>query len=188
MQRRRVVAVLAAGVLGLALAGCGGDDTEEALEEAATQAETVIDEAATQAESVIEEAEDAVTGAIDTVTGEAADVIEDVQTVELAEQNGSGQSGTATLTANDDGTVHVSIELSGSTDEPQPAHIHEGTCADLNPEPAFGLADVLAGTSETDVDVGLDDLALSDYAVNVHESAANAEVYVACGDITSLDG
>jgi hypothetical protein len=77
------------------------------------------------------------------------------------------------------------MELSPSGEEPQPAHIHEGTCADLNPDPAFPLTDVVDGGSETDVDVSLEELSLSDYAVNVHESAAEADVYVACGDITS---
>ena len=44
------------------------------------------------------------------------------------------------------------------------------------------------GSSETDVDVSLDDLALSSYAVNVHKSEAEADVYVACGDITNVTG
>ena len=47
--------------------------------------------------------------------------------VELAEQNASGQSGTATLSLGADGTVHVAIELSTPPADPQPAHIHEGT-------------------------------------------------------------
>jgi hypothetical protein len=96
---------------------------------------------------VIDAATDDLAGAIDTVTGAVGEAVEDIQTVELSEQNGSGQSGTATLTANDDGTVHVSIELSPPGEEPQPAHIHEGTCADLNPEPAFPLDDVVNGAS-----------------------------------------
>ena len=72
--------------------------------------------------------------------------------------------------------------------EPQPAHIHEGTCDDLNPEPAFPLQDVVDGRSETDLDITLDDLALSTYAVNVHKSAAESDLYVACGDITTVSG
>ena len=41
------------------------------------------------------------------------------------------------------------------------------------------------GTSESDVDVSLQDLldAVDGYAINVHKSDAEADVYVACGDI-----
>jgi hypothetical protein len=179
MRRRSIAVVLAVGTAAVTLAGCGGDDAEEALEEAATQAETVI-------EGATEEIAGA-TDAIDTATGEVGEALPEIA-VDLAEQNGSGQSGTATFSVNDDGTLHVSIELSPPGAEPQPAHIHEGTCADLNPEPAYALEDVADGRSETDVDVSLDDLALMSYAVNVHESAAQADVYVACGDITDAIG
>ena len=70
--------------------------------------------------------------------------------------------------------------------DPQPAHIHETTCADLNPEPVFPLESVVEGQSESDVDVSLEDLALTPYAINVHKSEAEADVYVACGDITDI--
>ena len=66
------------------------------------------------------------------------------------EQNASGQSGTATPSPNDDGTVHVSLEISNPPAEAQPAHIHQGTCAELNPTPAFPLESVVNGTSETE--------------------------------------
>ena len=88
------------------------------------------------------------TGAIDEVTG----AIDEGLQVELAEQNASGQSGTATLSPGADGTVNVAIELSNPPADPQPAHIHEGTCGDLNPEPVFPLNNVVNGSSETDVE------------------------------------
>jgi CHRD domain len=182
MRRRTLMTLLAALLLGLALVGCGGDDADEAVEEA----ETV-------AEGVAEEAEEAV----ETATGEAAEAVEDVTetagevvseaevSIELGEQNASGQSGTATLSPNDDGTVHVSLEISNPPAEAQPAHIHQGTCAELDPTPAFPLESVVNGTSESDVDVSLQDLldAVDGYAINVHKSDAEADVYVACGDI-----
>ena len=87
---------------------------------------------------------------------------------------------------NDDGSLHVSIQLSGGSAEPQPAHIHEGSCADLNPQPAFPLTNVVDGSSETDVQLSLDELALESYAINVHKSEAEADTYVACGDITDV--
>jgi CHRD domain len=164
-------------VLALVLAGCGGDDGDEAVE-AATEAIETLTEAAG---SVTEEAA--------SVTEEAGSVAEDVAggiEVTLNEQNASGQSGTATLTVGGDGTLHVSIALSGGNTDPQPAHIHEGTCADLNPQPAFPLENVVSGQSESDVEVSLQDLALTPYAINVHKSEAEADVYVACGDITDI--
>jgi hypothetical protein len=173
MTRYRAALVLTAAVAAVAVAGCGGDDVEQAAEDAVTQAETAIAGA---------------TDEVATVTGEAGEALQDGLTVELAEQNSSGQSGTATFTVNDEGVLHVSIMLSGGSSEPQPAHIHKGTCDDLDPNPAFPLENVVNGSSETDVDVSLDDLALSSYAVNVHKSEAEADVYVACGDITNVTG
>ena len=134
---------------------------------------------------------DRIEGATDevaSVTGEIGQAVDNGLTVQLNEQNTSGESGTATFTINDDGTTHVVLQVTGGGTEPQPAHIHEGTCDDLNPQPAFPLQDVVNGTSETDVDISLDDLTLSSYAVNVHESAEEADVYVACGDITDVNG
>jgi hypothetical protein len=180
MTRYRIALVLTTATAAIAAAGCGGDDAEQAA-----------DEAATQAESVVSQAETAIAGATDevaTATGAAGEALQDGLTVNLEEQNGSGQSGTATFSVNDDGTVHVSIMISPAGTEPQPAHIHEGTCDNLDPNPAFPLENVVDGTSETDVDVSLDDLAVTSYAVNVHKSEAEADVYVACGDLTNVTG
>jgi plastocyanin len=83
---------------------------------------------------------------------------------------------------------------------PHPSHIHEGTCAELNPQPAYPLTDVAAvapdapaGAVEvghTTVEVSLDDLLAAPYAINVHESAENAANYIACGDVAGpvVDG
>jgi hypothetical protein len=182
MRRTIITAALAAGVLGLAVAGCGGDDAEEAANEAASSVESVADEAA----SAIDTATGSAAEAIQSVTEAAGSLAEEAAiTIDLNEQNGSGQSGTATLSPNDDGTVHVSIQISNPPAETQPAHIHQGTCDNLDPTPAFPLESVSNGTSETDVDVSLEDLlnATDGYAINVHKSDAEADVYVACGDI-----
>jgi hypothetical protein len=42
------------------------------------------------------------------------------------------------------------------------------------------------GSSETDVQLSLGELALGSYAINVHKSEAEADTYVACGDITDV--
>ena len=107
-------------------------------------------------------------------------------TVQLMEQNGSGQSGTATITGTDDGKIMVMVQLSNGTGVAQPAHIHRGTCANLDPRPAYPLTSVTNGVSDTMVDVSTETLLNGEYAINVHKSAAEASVYVACGDIVNM--
>lgn len=103
-------------------------------------------------------------------------------TVDLAEQNGSGESGTVTLTADGEKTKVV-IALENPPAVPQPAHIHKGSCEDLDPNPAYGLENVVDGNSSSEVDVPLDELRDDDFAINVHKSGDKIEVYVACGDL-----
>jgi chemotaxis response regulator CheB len=107
-------------------------------------------------------------------------------TVTLAEQNGSAESGTATLTKEGDRTkVVLDLQNPSATmaSPPQPAHIHKGSCAKLDPTPAYALADVKDGASTSTVDAKLDDLRNGAFAINVHKSAADIKTYVACGDI-----
>jgi hypothetical protein len=79
---------------------------------------------------------------------------------------------------------------------PHPAHIHSGSCDQLG-DVVIPLTDVAYVTgdmkgaatahpvslSNTDVDMSLDDLLAGEFAINVHESADNIDVYIACGDI-----
>jgi hypothetical protein len=143
----------------LGVAGCGGDDEGGAVE---------------QASSVVETETEAVPESIE---------------VELAEVNASGQSGTATLSLGDAGTLDVTIDLAEGSDESQPAHIHEGSCPDVG-DVIAPLKDVVDGMSTSEnVAFSLDDLTSTDspgYAINVHKSAAAIEDYVACGDITDV--
>jgi Cu/Zn superoxide dismutase len=104
-------------------------------------------------------------------------------TVPLAELVSSGQSGTATLTPQGDGATRVVVEVANSPDAPQPAHIHPGTCGDLDPLPAYPLTPVAGGSSETTVSVTLGDLRRGRFAVNVHLSEEEIRTSVACGDI-----
>jgi len=105
--------------------------------------------------------------------------------VTMNEQNGSGQNGVTSLVDNGDGTTTVTIEISNGTDTPQPAHIHEGTCANLNPKPTYPLNNVVNGKSVTVIETSADDVVDGVFAVNVHKSGAEASVYTSCGDITS---
>jgi len=103
-------------------------------------------------------------------------------TIDLAESMGSGQTGSATLT-DAGGQTFVSIEIGDPVSDSQPAHIHEGTCEDLNPTPAFGLQNVTGGVSDSTIEVALEALTSGTYAINVHMSDADIETYVSCGDI-----
>lgn len=108
--------------------------------------------------------------------------------VQLSEQAGSGQSGTASFTSRESSTSVV-IELSNPPAVPQPSHIHRGTCANPDPQPAFPLSDVEGGSAESLVVVSLEELRDgADYYVNVHESSAEIETVVACGDIAVSGG
>lgn len=104
-------------------------------------------------------------------------------TVTLAGQNNSGIAGTATLTPMGD-QIRVVINVTGEpAGASEPAHIHEGTCANLNPAPKYPLANVVNGTSSTTVNVPLATLTSGQFAINMHKSAQELSVYVACGDV-----
>src|SRR4051794_717549 len=106
--------------------------------------------------------------------------------VTLIDENGSGEDGSAQLTDQGDGTTKVElIMLNAPEGAVQPAHIHKGTCATLDPAPAYPLNNVTDGKSTTVVKVALADLAKDKYAINVHKSAAEATVYVSCGNLPS---
>ena len=99
----------------------------------------------------------------------------------------SGVSGTATLTPlgkRTKVTLELEVRSAGPVSQPKPAHIHEGSCAKLDPKPTYGLGDVRSGKSTTTVSARLSDLRYGSFAVNVHESAAQLETHVACGNLT----
>ena len=104
-------------------------------------------------------------------------------TVNLSAQNASGEKGTATLTPQGDKT-QVVIKLTGAPDAtPQPAHIHDGSCAKLDPKPRVPLQNVVSGASTTSLDMKLSDIMSKGGAINVHKSATDVKTYVACGDV-----
>lgn len=98
---------------------------------------------------------------------------------------------------------------SAAATTPHPAHVHEGTCAKLNPNPQYPLNPVTIRKSskssnsktqtppavqgvltapttlysDTEIDVKLSDLLGSPHAINVHKSDAEIQTYIACGDI-----
>ena len=75
----------------------------------------------------------------------------------------------------------------GHTEEQfQAVHIHKGTCAKLDPKPAYPLSPVKNGKSETTVNASLDSLQKGEYAINGHKSAQDVASYVFCGDIGKM--
>jgi len=104
-------------------------------------------------------------------------------TVSLNQQNNSGISGKALLTGAGEQTI-VKLDFTGAPkDVVQPAHIHAGSCAAIGGV-KYPLTFPTNGASNTTLNVSLDSLLKElPLAVNVHKSASEASVYVACGDI-----
>jgi Cu/Zn superoxide dismutase len=105
-------------------------------------------------------------------------------TVKLSPQNGSGESGTVTFTPEGSNKTQVVVQLTGAPAAAQPAHIHEGSCAKLNPAPKIPLQNVVDGKSTTVLDMPMKQV-MAGGAVNVHKSAQDVKTYVACGDLKS---
>lgn len=106
-----------------------------------------------------------------------------IKTVKLDAQNGSEESGTATL-QEVDGKVVVTLNLTGySKGVTQPAHIHLGRC----PNPGaikYPLTSVVNGASVTTINTTLSGLmSLGDLAINVHKSVPQSNIYYSCGDL-----
>lgn len=118
-----------------------------------------------------------------TVTESAAPAAVMEQTIQLAQQNKSKESGTAVLTEKN-GKVTVTLNVTGGAPGvAQPAHIHLGACPNVGAI-AYPLTDVVNGQSETVLDVSLADLAAKQpLGINVHKSAKEVKVYVACGNL-----
>lgn len=121
--------------------------------------------------------------AIILMTGAANAAMSSSVTVKLHAQNSSGENGTAMLTQTAKG-VQVVVNLTGAPAAAQPAHIHPGTCMNLNPAPKYPLQNVVNGKSTTMLaGVKLSDLQGGKFAINVHKSTTDLKTYVSCGDI-----
>jgi hypothetical protein len=111
------------------------------------------------------------------------------KTFPISAQNGSGETGTVVLSpALGGAATSVTIALKGAPDVAQPAHIHMGSCAKLDPKPTYPLKSVTDGKSTTTVQVSMDKLSAGSFAVNIHKSADDLATYVACGDISGKKG
>lgn len=92
-------------------------------------------------------------------------------------------SGTATLTDLGNGKLRVDINVEAAGNNAMPAHIHPGTCEELDPKPKYPLSDVENGKSTTEVDATLADVQTGAFAINLHKSTQDLKTYTACGDI-----
>jgi hypothetical protein len=102
--------------------------------------------------------------------------------LEFEELNDSGVSGTATLYEAGDRTI-VELDLE-DTGENHPAHIHAGSCDDLQPEPEYPLENVGSeGRSTSVVDASLDELIDGDFAIDLHLAPNELGTLIACADI-----
>ncbi|HEY6865579.1 MAG TPA: hypothetical protein VI319_16930 [Burkholderiales bacterium] len=109
-------------------------------------------------------------------------------TVALHAENKSGETGRAKLTPMGDKT-RVELSLKGTPKGvAQPAHIHEGSCAKLDPKPKYPLSNVVDGKSTSEVPVKMEELMEGNMAVNVHKSGDEIKTYVACGDLKTRKG
>jgi hypothetical protein len=113
-------------------------------------------------------------------------VADDERSLELELQplNDSGVSGHVRLVEIDAALTRVEIEVDAAGHPSMPAHIHPGTCADLVPQPRYGLENVVDGLSTTEVPASFDDLTTSgEQAVNLHRSNQEMDVYTACVEL-----
>lgn len=101
----------------------------------------------------------------------------------------------------------IGVALAQEAEVPaHPAHIHAGTCDDLNPAPLETLSFVSVLQSDSDdedantpkgvltagrvllsstegVEMSMDDILAEAHSINIHLSEAEIDTYIACGEI-----
>jgi hypothetical protein len=116
------------------------------------------------------------------MTGHPMMMVKAPLTIPMKALNGSTESGTASLSDSAKGLV-VTIHIKNAKG-PQPAHIHKGSCAKLDPKPEEALHNVVNGMSVTTLPgLTIAKLLATPHAVNVHKSLTDIPTYVSCGDI-----
>jgi hypothetical protein len=103
-------------------------------------------------------------------------------TLTLGEQSGSGQSGTAILTADGDDSTRIVVELSNPPTVAQPSHVHSGNCDDIGAVVA-PLESINDGHAESVVRMSLKELQRGGLIIHAHKSEPESKVSVACSEI-----
>lgn len=116
-------------------------------------------------------------------TGAAGTPPAQTMLIQMHALNGSGQNGTARLTAVGN-KVSVSVNLTGeSASASEPAHVHFGRCPNIKAVPAYNVGPVVHGKARSIVDLTWAKILSGKYVVNVHQSAAMLGTYMSCGNI-----
>jgi hypothetical protein len=117
------------------------------------------------------------------ITGAVAGAYPSTLKLKLFAQNRPGETGTATF-EQISGGVQIVVSMAGAQNGTQSIHIHTGTCGNLNPIPTYTLTNIVRGSSTTTIaGINIGDLLKGKYVVDVHESSADIEKYVACAAI-----
>lgn len=178
MTNIRIAAAGAALIAAFALTACGGGNKSTSSSTAgASPAAGGSPAAAASPTTEAKGAPNAANVMKNAVSGKALNI-------NMGALNGSKQDGTASVT--DKGTgVEVVVKLNNEpTGASQPAHIHKGTCKNLDPTPWKPLTNVVGGSSTTMVPgLTVKELKGTHYAINVHKSASDLKTYVSCGDL-----
>ena len=103
--------------------------------------------------------------------------------LELRTQNGSGVTGTITLTAAGEARTLVEVSVDPNSHADMPSHVHPGTCAEMVPQPMFPLENALDGVSRTEIPISMAELLAEPAVVNVHHSNEEMQVSVACVEL-----
>ena len=98
--------------------------------------------------------------------------------------NNSGISGGIRLIETSGGKLRVEARVTGAGTGPQPMHIHDGTCGDMNPVPKIPLTNVVNGASTTELSQSLRELMATPHAIYLHKSPEELPVFVACANIS----
>jgi len=102
----------------------------------------------------------------------------------LYAQNDSGWDGIVHFDEQEGKLLITLVLLSTPEGVTQPAHIHSGSCEDLGSVKYPLIFPVDGGTTQTTLDMTLADLlAEAPWAVNVHKSIAEPDIYVSCGGL-----
>jgi len=175
MSKFRIGAAIAALTAAFALTACGGgksSNTNAGASPTAAGSPAVASTAAGKAA-----APNAANVVHNAVSGKALNI-------NMGAMSGSNQTGTASVTDKGNGVevvVHLNNQPQGTS---QPAHIHKGTCKNLDPVPWKPLNNIVGGTATTMVPgLTVAELKKGHYAINVHKSATDIKTYVSCGDL-----